>query len=86
MFKVIRKMAPPILIEQLPDTVALRNQHRTRNAKNIDIPRARTEAYAESFFPSSTRAWNNLDEETKNIANLEDFKERTKPKPPQPPK
>ena len=52
-----------------------------RNARDIDIPSARTEAYAKSYFPSTIRAWNNLDKETKNITNLEDFKERTKPNP-----
>ena len=45
MVKVIRNIAPPILIELLLNTIAQQNQHRMRNSRALDIPQARTEAY-----------------------------------------
>ena len=39
--------------------------------------KCRTEKYRKSFLPNCINLWNNLDEETKNMQEIEDFKNST---------
>ena len=78
-FKIVRNLAPPGLTNALPNAIQNRNPYNIRSAHQIDIPRAKSEAYANPFFPSTCKRWNDLPENVKHIPSLEEFKEITKP-------
>ena len=80
MYKIQHNLAPQGLTENMPSTTNVRNPYNIRSANNLDPPRARSEAYATSFFPNSCRLWNELPEEIKSLNSLEDFKSHVKPK------
>jgi hypothetical protein len=86
MFKMINNLAPPTLTELLPDTKTGRNPYQIRAGNDLDTPRARTSAYADSFLPYACTEWNNLPDGIKNIPSLEEFSETIKPptRPPPP--
>jgi histone H3/H4 len=85
-FKMINNLAPPTLTELLPDTKADRNPYHIRAGNDLDTPRARTSAYADSFLPYACTEWNNLPDDIRNIPSLEEFSETIKPptRPPPP--
>ena len=85
MFKMLHHLAPPGLTELLPNTADQRNPYNIRSANEMDIPRARSEAYSRSFIPDTCRKWNNLPQELKDIPSLEEFKERIRPASAPPP-
>ena len=63
--KIIHNVAPPGLTDLLPGTRGERNPYNVRVSRDLDIPKARTEAYYTSFMPDTCRIWNNLPEELK---------------------
>jgi hypothetical protein len=79
LYKIIHRMAPDSLSDILPMAIDQRNPYGIRSSQNLDIPRAKSEAYANSYFPQVCRLWNELPKESKNSTSLEEFKEKTKP-------
>jgi hypothetical protein len=66
--------APQYLIDLAPATVDNRTQYQLRNSQHLDVPRTRIAAYTNSFFPSTTRLWNDLSNAVKNLPSIESFK------------
>lgn len=73
-FKIIKGLTPSYLSTYLPPLVAEFNPHHRRNPLQRYIPRCRTEIYAQSFFPSTTTAWNALPDNIKSSDSLAEFK------------
>jgi hypothetical protein len=49
------------------------SQYDLRNSNNYVIPNCRLEITIKSFFPSTTRDWNNLNPEIRNSGNIYKF-------------
>ena len=54
------------------------SQYDLRNSKNYVIPKCRLEITKKSFFPSTTRDWNNLNPDIRNSVNVDIFKRKIK--------
>lgn len=72
-YKILNNLAPNYLKDLIPATTNQRHQHQTRD--NLLTPfRCRTESFQKSFFPTTTREWNLLNESVKNSPTLSTFK------------
>ena len=74
MYNIVKGDAPQYLSDLLPQQILARTQYQLRNRDYIDPPRARLNIYANSFFPSTVRAWNELDTQVKMIPSIEALK------------
>jgi hypothetical protein len=74
MYKVVHGKAPRYLTDLVPGLVRNRTSYSLRNRANLDPPPARLNVYANSFFPKTTRLWNELGTEVKNLPSVESFK------------
>jgi hypothetical protein len=74
MYNIINLRAPQYLTDLVPSLVQNRTNYGLRNRGNIDPPRTRINVYTNSFFPSTIRAWNNLDIRKKSLPSIEAFK------------
>lgn len=59
-YKISNNIAPLYLANKLPANVGTNLNYNLRNSHDITQPYTRTSLYANSFFPSSIRLWNNL--------------------------
>ena len=73
--KIVNNTAPSYLTEILPEKVNTKARYPLRNSNNIVQFKMRTEKFKKSFFPDCISKWNALSENTKQILDLEDFKE-----------
>ena len=73
-FKIVNGLAPSQLIERLPPLVSDHNPYHRRNPLERKVPFCRTELMKNSFFPSATIAWNDLNDSTKQAFSLAQFK------------
>jgi hypothetical protein len=73
-YKIINGKAPQYLLDLLPGRVRGRTDYPLRNRQNIDVPRSRIQLYANSYFPSTARLWNDLDINLKTLPSVESFK------------
>lgn len=62
----------------LPQATAERHVHNVRSKENLSQPNANTVQTQRSFFPATTRLWNNLDPGVRSTRTLETFKETFK--------
>ena len=70
-YKILHKLTPAYLYNDLNDTCALNSRHITR----LCNPKCRLSKYRNSFFPSSVKLWNSLSHEIKsNSASVLAFK------------
>ena len=58
--KLINDYAPDYLKSLLPPLVSTQNPYPRRRPLERTVPRCKTETYASSFFPSTTKLWNGL--------------------------
>jgi hypothetical protein len=79
-YNIVNDKAPSYLIEQLPGHVQDRTDYPLRNRENRDVPHARLNRYANSFFPAATRAWNSVSPDLKNAPSLNAMKARHRQK------
>jgi hypothetical protein len=77
-YKIVNGKAPPYLTDLVPNLVQDRTNYMLRNRGNFDNLVARLNIYANSFFPKTTKLWNNLDLRTKNLPSIEAFKSHHK--------
>ena len=70
LYKIIHKLVFISATEFLTPTVT----HTRHNQHNYLIPSSRINVHLHSFFPSSIRIWNNLDDDIKQSPSLESFK------------
>jgi hypothetical protein len=73
-YKIVNGKAPAYLVNLIPNLVQARTNYNLRNRGDIDIPRTRLAIHTNSFIPSTTRAWNELDINIKNLPSVEAFK------------
>ena len=62
----------------MPLPVGSVSQYDLRNSNNYVIPNCRLEMIKQSFYPSTTRNWNNLNPEIRNSGNINIFKRNVK--------
>jgi hypothetical protein len=74
MYKIANGKAPSYLSDLVPNLVQDRVGYNLRNRGNIDVPFARINLYANSFFPSTIKIWNDLPTTKKNLPSIEVFK------------
>jgi hypothetical protein len=74
MYKIVHGKAPRYLTDLVPGLVRNRTSYTLRNGANLDPPQTRLNVYANSFFPKTTRLWNELRPEVKNLPSVESFK------------
>ena len=75
MHKIVNKKSPDYLIEILPGTVNARSGYETRNSKDIDEFKFRTEQFRKSLIPDCIRKWNDLDDDVKRNTCIQTFRE-----------
>ena len=59
-------LTPQYLSDLIPARVADVSAYNLRNSENYVLIHSHTRSYAESFLPSTIRAWNNLPESVKS--------------------
>ena len=74
MYKTVNNGAPLYLSDLLPRRVEAASNYNLRNSQNFGIPFTRLCSFETSFFPSTIRLWNNLDNPTRNATSLLQFK------------
>jgi hypothetical protein len=65
MYKIQENLAPPYLSQACSPLVGEIREHNLRNAEHISLPPGKKTGYMNSYMPSSIRAWNKLDTDTK---------------------
>ena len=69
-------LSPLYLSSMVPPTVDSFSRYSLRNANDIRTVEARTSLYYQSFLPSIVRDWNSLEDEDRNSASVNSFKNR----------
>ena len=77
-YSINNKSAPEYLCDLMPLPVGSVSQYDLRNSNNYVIPNCRLEMIKQSFYPSTTRNWNNLNPEIRNSGNINIFKRNVK--------
>ena len=72
-YKISNGMAPSYLSDHIPARSIINISLRSRNT---NPPFSRTDRYDNSFFPFCIKNWNNLDDATKSLPSLIQFKKR----------
>ena len=72
-YSIHNKSAPDYLCDLMPLPVGSVSQYNLRNNNNYVLPNCRLEITKKSFFPSTTRDWNNLSPEIINSGNINIF-------------
>jgi hypothetical protein len=75
MYKVNNGMTPSYLRDLLPNQVQDRTRYPLRNRGNLDVPLTRLNILSHSFFPQTTRLWNDLPNAVKLRPSVEAFKD-----------
>jgi hypothetical protein len=73
-YKISNGLAPQYLLDRQPQPVANRTAYPLRNRLNLDTPITRINCLSYSFFPATTRLWNDLDQALKNKPSVQSFK------------
>lgn len=75
-YKIINGLTPSYLSDLIPPLVQENSAYSLRNSNDIQLIRARTNVFFNSFFPSTIRAWNDLPEDVKSARTVSAFKYR----------
>ena len=78
MYKIINNDAPSYLTSLLPHRVNEISNYNLRDNENFEIPFSRLCTFETSFFPSTLKLWNDLDQSFRNLPTLSQFKRRLK--------
>ena len=78
MFKIVNNETPSYLKNLLPNRVGDQTHYQLRNNKTYEVPYSRLCSYENSYFPSTLRLWNELDQDTRNVSLVLEFKSRIK--------
>lgn len=73
-YKIINGFAPSFLLDLLPPLVSTRSRYPLRSADKFSLMPARTNRFSNSFFPSTVKCWNSLDDNLRNIDSFLVFK------------
>ena len=77
-YKMLNNKTPEYLSSLVPNKVAQRHDHNTRQINNIQNVFTRTNLYSDYFLPSTIKLWNNLNPTSRNCESLNIFKEKIK--------
>ena len=77
-YKILHGLTPDYLYDLLPDTTS----YNLQNSDNIQNYRAWSNLFLNFFFPSTIRAWNDLPNDTKNVASFKHRLNRNLKPPP----
>jgi hypothetical protein len=83
-YNIVNDKAPTYLIDQLPGQIQDRTVYPLRNRGDRDVPQARLNRYANSFFPAATRAWNAINPDLRTAPSRDAFKARHRKNLPKP--
>ena len=72
-FKIVNNLTPNYLRELLPSQVSERAHYSFRSCSDYTLFPARTERFKNSFFPSATKAWNNIDITVRSFESVTSF-------------
>ena len=72
-YKAVKKDTPKYLSDQVPNPVQ-NERYNLRGNELLVVPESQTRKFENSFFPQTTKEWNELDEETKLSPTFESFK------------
>jgi hypothetical protein len=75
-FKIKNNLAPKYLVDLIPPLVQERTHYGLRNRGQLDVPPARIMAHKNSFFPATSREWNDLAQDIKLAPSCNAFKSR----------
>jgi hypothetical protein len=75
-YKIVNNMSPQYMVDLIPRRVHQRTEYDLRNRDQLDIPRTRIVAHTNSFYPATTREWNQTDPNTKAAPSYKAFKSR----------
>ncbi len=78
MYKIMNNLTPPTLKSLIPLQVHETIQYNLRQGNSLRLVKANSNAYRNSFVPTAVKAWNNLNDETRNIPTLCQFKRKIK--------
>ena len=78
MFKIVNNETPGYLKIFLPNRVGDQTNYQLRYNQNYEVPYSRLCSYENSYFPSTLRLWNELDQDTRNTSSVLEFKNRIK--------
>jgi len=81
-YNIVHERAPIYLTEQLPVHVGQRTGVNLRNSASFSLQAERTRLFERSFFPSTIRKWNNLDQSVRTISKISNFKKHILPRKP----
>ena len=74
MYKIVNGDAPSYLIDLLPNRVNNITAYNQRNSNDFEIPFSRFCLYENSYFPSTLKLWNNLDQQVRTLPTISRFK------------
>ena len=78
MFKIVNNDLLGYLKNLLPNRVGDQTHYQLRNNKNYEVPYSRLCSYENSYFPSTLRLWNELDQDTRNSSSVLELKNKIK--------
>ena len=78
-YKIVNKLCPNYLKNLLSVQVSERTSYSLRNFKNFALFASRTARFNKSFFPSTTRSWNNISIDVRSTLSLNLFKKSLYP-------
>ena len=78
MFEIVNNETPDYLKNLLPNRVGDQTHYQLRNNQNYEVSYSRLCSYKNSYFPSTLRLWNELDQDTRNSSSVLEFKNRIK--------
>ena len=73
-FKIVNNFCPSYLTELLPFQVSERTNYSLRTASNYSLFSSRTERFKKSFFPSTTKLWNDISLDVRYLNSIGSFK------------
>ena len=83
MYKITHGLTPGYLSNVIGNEQN-QNRYNTRHSSDLHHFRARTDLFNRSYFPSTTRLWNSLPLEVRNLNTLKEFKNHVKVNIPRP--
>ena len=78
MYKIVNGDAPSYLIDLLPNRVNNTTAYNLRNSNAFEIPFSRLCSYENSYFPSTLKLWNELDQQVRTLPTISRLKSNIK--------
>ena len=73
-FKIVNNLCPSYLTKLLPLQVSERTNYSFRIASNYSLFSSRTERFKRTFFPSTSKLWNDISSDLRYLNSIGSFK------------